>query len=76
MSTLTVINKLCSHNDFMPAELYTFNGGDVYVRYEPEQKEEFDEFLKKLENLWLSSGVANYSIMSYEQLEIRVKGGK
>ena len=50
--------------------------GDVYVRYELEQKEEFNEFLKKLENLWLSSGVANYSIMSYEQLEIRVKGGK
>ena len=76
MKILTIVKKLCSNNNFTPEELYTFNGGDVYVRYEPEQKEEFDEFLKKLENLWLSSGVANYSIMSYEQLEIRVKGGK
>ena len=61
MNILTIVNKLCSHNDFMPAELYTFNGGDVYVRYELEQKEEFNEFLKKSE--YNESGV--YTVYSY-----------
>ena len=32
MNTLTLVNKFCAHNNFMPDELYT-EGSKVVVRY-------------------------------------------
>tara|TARA_B100001250_G_C19768872_1_gene776125 strand:- start:889 stop:1116 length:228 start_codon:yes stop_codon:yes gene_type:complete len=74
MKTIDVVNRFCSHNNFVPTELYSFNGGDVYVRYETEEKEEFDKFLKKLADLW-TLRVVNYSVISWNNLEIRIKRG-
>ena len=73
MNIITIVNKMCLHNNFMPSELYTFNGGDVYVRYEVKEKVEFDKLLKKLSDLWLL-GVVNYSVISWSNCEVRIKG--
>tara|TARA_Y100001963_G_scaffold16428_1_gene20343 strand:+ start:9030 stop:9275 length:246 start_codon:yes stop_codon:yes gene_type:complete len=67
--------SFCDHNELIPTEIRTFNGGDVYVKYdkkEPDAEIEFNRFLRELRKWCVYTG-RNYSIISHVDLEIRIK---
>jgi len=69
------VHRFCDHNELIPTEVRTFNGGDVYVRYdkkEPDAEIEFNRFIRELRK-WCVFTRRNYSIISHLDLEIRVK---
>jgi hypothetical protein len=69
------VHSFCEHNELIPTEIRTFNGGDVYVKYdkkEPDAEIEFNRFLRELRKWCVYTG-RNYSIISHSNLEIRIK---
>ena len=77
MNILTIVNKFCANNDFMPVELYSFNGGDVFVKYSDETSMEFHRFMTRLQHSTLrKSGLISLSVVSWSNYEIRIKRGK
>lgn len=50
MNTLTIVNKFCAHNNFMPTELYTTNNGWVAVKYDKTERKEYNRLLTTLSN--------------------------
>jgi len=50
MNTLTIVNKFCAHNNFMPSELYTTNNGWVVVKYDETERKEYNRLLTTLSN--------------------------
>tara|TARA_R100000742_G_C4161780_1_gene3133 strand:+ start:15 stop:254 length:240 start_codon:yes stop_codon:yes gene_type:complete len=50
MDTLTIVNKFCAHNNFMPTELYTTNNNWVVVKYDETERKEYNRLLTTLSN--------------------------
>ena len=74
-SLIDNVHSFCEHNELIPTEIRTFNGGDVYVKYdkkEPDAEIEFNRFLRELRKWCVYTGT-NYSIISHSNLEIRIK---
>jgi|21_taG_2_1085346.scaffolds.fasta_scaffold373347_1 hypothetical protein len=49
MNNLTIVNKFCANNNFVPTELYTTGKytKTVVAVFDKSQKEEYDRFVKK-----------------------------
>lgn len=50
MNTLTIVNKFCANNNFMPTELYTTNNGWVIVKYDATERKEYNLFSTAISN--------------------------
>ena len=49
MSNLTIVNKFCAYNNFMPTELYTEKGW-VVVKYSKKERKEYNAFITAIGN--------------------------
>ena len=47
MTTLTIVNKFISNNNFIPTELYTKNGY-VVIKYDKNERNEYEDLMKEI----------------------------
>ena len=45
MSTLSLVNKFCDHNNFVPTELFTTNNNWVIAKYGEAERREYNRFM-------------------------------
>lgn len=67
MSNLTIVNKFCANNNFVPTELYIIGKytKTVVAVFDKSQKEEYDRFVKKANSPYTKCFEKNNIDISY-----------
>lgn len=77
MTTLTIVNKFCAYNDFMPTELYTENNW-VVVKYAKKERKEYNAFQTAIgnTNIFKLNKIKAICEPMVERVYFSSKGGK